>query len=81
RERGYQSDDLPTALAAFTATRWEIVARLAKLTPQERQRTGLMAGTQQITIAELASTMMAHDSEHLDQLAELCHELGTRSRP
>ena len=76
RERAYQSQDLSAALAAFTSTRWEIVARLAKLTPEERQRTGLMAGTKEITIEGLADAMLAHDSEHLDQLADLCRDAG-----
>lgn len=74
RERDYQSQDLAAALTAFIATRWEIAARLAKLTPEERQRTGLMAG-KEITIEGLAGAMLAHDSEHLDQLTELCGEL------
>ena len=71
KERDYKSQDLSAALAAFTATRLEIVARLAKLTPEERQRSGLMAGTREITIEGLTEAMLAHDSEHLDQLAEL----------
>jgi hypothetical protein len=76
QERDYQSQDLSAALAALTATRWEIVARLAKLAPEERQRTGLMAGTKEITIEGLADAMLAHDSEHLDQLADLCRGVG-----
>jgi transcriptional regulator with XRE-family HTH domain len=76
RERSYQSQDLASALAAFAAIRLEIVARLAKLSPDERRRTGLMAGTKEITIEALAETMMAHDSEHLDQLDQLCSELA-----
>src|SRR5262245_28668225 len=71
RDRDYQSQDLREALSAFTATRREIAARLAKVTPEERQRTGLMAG-KEITIEELAGIMLTHDSEHLDQLSELC---------
>jgi transcriptional regulator with XRE-family HTH domain len=74
KERDYLSQDLRTALAAFTATRLEIVARLSRLTPEERQRTGLMAG-QQITIEGLAAAMAAHDSAHLEELAELTVEL------
>jgi transcriptional regulator with XRE-family HTH domain len=76
RERNYQTQDLATALTAFTATRLEIVARLAKLSLEERQRTGLMAGTKEITIEGLAEAMMAHDSEHLDQLDQLCGEVA-----
>jgi hypothetical protein len=75
RERDYRSQDLTEALSSFTATRRAIAARLAKATPEERQRTGLMAG-KEITIEELAGIMLTHDSEHLDQLDELCVELG-----
>ena len=46
--------------------------RVAKLTPEEWHRTGLMAGTTEITIEGLIGAMLAHDSEHLDQLSELC---------
>jgi transcriptional regulator with XRE-family HTH domain len=76
KERDYQSQDLVPALAAFTAARLEIVARLAKLTPEERQRTGLMAGTREITIEGLAEAMMAHDSAHLDELTDLVSKVA-----
>jgi transcriptional regulator with XRE-family HTH domain len=76
RERNYQSQDLSAALAAFTAVRVEIVSRLAKLTEEERQRSGLMAGTKEITIEELVDAMMAHDSAHLDELGALSQELN-----
>ena len=76
RERVYQSADLATALASFTATRLAVVARLAKLSPEERRRTGLMAGTTDITVEGLVAIMTAHDSEHLDQLNDLVSEMG-----
>jgi transcriptional regulator with XRE-family HTH domain len=76
RERDYPSQDLPAALGAFTTTRLEIVARLAKLTPEQRRRAGLMAGTTEITVDGLVDAMTAHDSEHLDQLNDLVRELG-----
>jgi transcriptional regulator with XRE-family HTH domain len=76
RERDYQSADLATALTTFTATRLAIVARLAKLSPDERRRTGLMAGTTEITVEGLVEIMTAHDSEHLDQLDDLVREIG-----
>lgn len=75
-QRNYPSQDLPAALAAFTATRLEIVARLAKLTPEQRRRTGLMAGTTEISVGGLVDIMTAHDSEHLDQLNDLVREVG-----
>jgi transcriptional regulator with XRE-family HTH domain len=76
RQRGYLSQELAPALAAFTATRLEIVARLAKLTPEQRQRTALMAGTTEITTDGLVDAMTAHDSEHMDQLNDLVREIG-----
>jgi transcriptional regulator with XRE-family HTH domain len=75
RERDYQSQDLMSALSAFTAARRAIAAQLARLTQEERQRTGLMAA-KEITIEGLVGAMRAHDSEHLDQINELCAELG-----
>ena len=76
RERAYQSADLAIALTGFTTTRLAIVARLAKLSPDERRRTGLMAGTTEITVEGLVEIMTAHDSEHLDQLNDLVREIG-----
>ena len=80
KARDYQSQDLPAALAVFTATRVEIAARLARLTPDERQRTGLMAGSKEIAIDGLVEAMMAHDSAHLDELDELRAELNGQRR-
>ena len=76
RQRDYLSQELAPALAAFTATRLAIVARLAKLTPEQRQHTGLMAGTTEITVDGLVDAMTAHDSEHMDQLAVLYAEMA-----
>jgi transcriptional regulator with XRE-family HTH domain len=74
--RDYQSADLPGALASFTATRLAIVARLAKVSPDERKRAGLMAETTEITVEGLVEIMSAHDSEHLDQLNDLVREIA-----
>jgi transcriptional regulator with XRE-family HTH domain len=76
RERAYQNADLATALSGFTTTRLAIVARLAKVSPEERRRTGLMAGTTEMTVEGLVAIMTAHDSEHLDQLNDLVREIG-----
>jgi transcriptional regulator with XRE-family HTH domain len=76
RERDYQSQDLEAALSAFAAARWQTSARLAKLSPEERHRTGLMAEIREITIDGVVGAMLAHDSEHLDQLSELRAELA-----
>lgn len=76
RERAYQSADMAAALASFTTTRLAIVARLAKLSPDERRRTGLMAGKTEITVEGLVEMVAAHDSEHLDQLSGLMARIG-----
>ena len=76
KERAYQSADLATALTSFATTRLAIVSRFAKVSPDERQRTGLMAGTTEITVEGLVEIMTAHDSEHLDQLNDLVREVG-----
>jgi transcriptional regulator with XRE-family HTH domain len=76
QERAYQSADMAAALSSFTATRLAIVARLAKVSPEERRRTGLMAGTMEITVDKLVEIIAAHDSEHLDQLGDLVREVG-----
>ena len=76
KERAYQSADMAAALSSFTATRLAIVARLAKVSPEERRRTGLMAGTMEITVDKLVEIIAAHDSEHLDQLGDLVRDVG-----
>lgn len=75
-ERDYQAQDARAALDAFTATRWAIVGRLGKLDADERRRVGLMAGINEIDVDGLVSVMLAHDSEHLDELESLRAELG-----
>jgi transcriptional regulator with XRE-family HTH domain len=76
RERDYQSQSLDDAFAIFAEARAGIVERLARLGPDERQRTGLMGGTNPITIDDLVSAMLTHDSSHLDEMAALRNELG-----
>lgn len=80
-ERDYQAQDPRAALESFTTTRWAMVGRLGKLEPIQRRRIGLMAGTTEIDIDGLVSAMLAHDSEHLDELATLGAELGASAQP
>jgi transcriptional regulator with XRE-family HTH domain len=75
RQRDYQSQDLEEALSSFTATRRQIATRLARLTSEERRRTGLIAIEKEITIEDLVGAMLAHDSAHLDELSELRRKL------
>src|SRR5262249_20090138 len=68
RERDYQRQNLEEALSSFTGTRWQIATRLAKLTPEDRRRTGFLAANE-LSIDELVGAMLAHDSAHLDELS------------
>jgi transcriptional regulator with XRE-family HTH domain len=76
-ERDYQRQSLEDAAAAFAVTRRAIVARLGQLSLAERKRTGMLVG-RAMTIDDMVAAMVAHDSEHQEQLAALREELGKR---
>ena len=76
RERDYLSQSLEKAHATFVEGRCRIVARLSKLSAEDRQRTGLMDGTNEVTVAQLADALVVHDSEHAQDLARLREELA-----
>jgi uncharacterized damage-inducible protein DinB len=76
RERDYQQQGLEDAAAAFAATRGATVARLRQLSAAQRSRTGTM-GEHTMTIDDMVAAMIAHDSEHMDELGALRAELGT----
>ena len=76
RERDYHGQDLATAQAAFAAVRADMVQRLAHLSPDQRARTGMMEGVGEINVEGLAEMMLAHDAEHLADLAQLRRELA-----
>jgi transcriptional regulator with XRE-family HTH domain len=76
RERDYLSQDIEKAHAAFLEGRCRIVARLSKLPEEDRRRTGLMDGTNEVTIAQLAEALVVHDSEHVQDLTRLREELA-----
>ncbi|MBI3709364.1 MAG: DinB family protein [Proteobacteria bacterium] len=78
RERDYQEQDLPTALAGFGKTRADISHRLNGLSNAARQRAGFLDGTQRITIDDLVAAMLDHDRGHLQELAALRDELRLR---
>jgi len=75
RERDYHRQDLATAQAAFAAVRADMVQRLARLSPEERRRTGVMDGVGEISVEGLVQMMLAHDAEHLADLNNLRQEL------
>lgn len=70
-ERAYRQQDALAALAAFVDVRGRILDRLRRLTAAERQRQGSMEGVGDITIDDVVDAMVAHDSEHLDELTAL----------
>jgi hypothetical protein len=43
-----------------------LAGKTGNLSPEECRRTGLTAGTNEITIEDLVGAMLTHDSEHLD---------------
>jgi hypothetical protein len=71
-ERNYQAQDLAGALAAFERSRGESLLLLHAASALELERTGHFEGSPPITLAGLAGMMREHDSEHLQQLKELC---------
>jgi hypothetical protein len=75
RSRDYHRQDLATALAVFAAVRADMVQRLTRLSPEERGRAGMMEGVGEISVEGLAAMMLAHDAEHLADLAQLRREL------
>jgi transcriptional regulator with XRE-family HTH domain len=78
RARDYQQQGLEDAAAAFAATRRATVARLGQLSAAQRGRTGTM-GDHTLTIDDMVAAMVAHDSEHMDELGTLREELGKRA--
>jgi len=76
RDREYHRQDLATAQSVFAAVRADMVHRLASLLPEERRRTGVMAGVGEISVDGLVEMMLAHDAEHVADLAQLRRELA-----
>jgi len=70
-ERDYERADLPRALGDFFAARAAIVDRLRRLSVDERRRSGRMEGAGDVTLDDVIAMMLAHDAEHVDELAEL----------
>ena len=69
RERNYPEASLHEALAAFTRLRAQQVAELAKLSPQEWERSGQHEEQGTITISSHTLHIVAHDALHAAQIA------------
>ena len=75
RERNYQQQGAGSAFAAFLEAREKNMSRLRTLTPQELERTALMAGVGEITLAQLVAMWVEHDEGHRSELAEMQEEI------
>src|SRR5262245_4363305 len=68
RDRQYLRHDAAAALATFRERRGDVVAHLTGLTPDQWARGGLHTRRGRITVADIATDMLAHDDDHLTQL-------------
>lgn len=69
RERNYAEASLREALAAFIRFRAQHVTELAKLSPQEWERSGKHEEQGTITISSHALHIVSHDAIHAAQIA------------
>jgi DinB family protein len=76
RARDYHRQDLVKAQAVFAAVRADMVQRLARLSAEQRLRTGVMEGVGEISVEGLVAKMLEHDAEHLADLSQLRRELA-----
>jgi hypothetical protein len=72
-ERDYSTQDLESALKAFTAARHQNIERLRATSAEGMARIGVLEGTGQITLGRLALLMHQHDEDHLGEIRPLCH--------
>lgn len=68
-------EDPHRALTRFRAVRDSTLAILDSVTDEEWQRCGLHEEAGELSVADLAARMAAHDTAHLDQIREA---LGAR---
>lgn len=69
RDRNYAAQDLREALEAYNRFRGQHIEELSALSPQDWERPGLHEEQGDITIANYAMHIVAHDSQHAAQLA------------
>lgn len=72
---GPYDEDPHRALARFRAVRESTLAILDSVTDEEWQRCGLHEDAGELSVADLAARLAAHDTAHLDQIREA---LGAR---
>ncbi len=69
--RDYRRQDLRAACAAFVDGRGRILERLRGLSATDRARKGRMEGVGDMTIDDVVGAMLAHDSEHIEDIMAL----------
>lgn len=82
-ERGYaQATDAKTALAEFRVARAHTIGMLAKLHPEDLDRTAEFEGYGPVTVRGLTHYLCSHDQQHLAGLQWLLGQIeASRPRP
>jgi hypothetical protein len=78
RERDYNSQNMETALEAFTRARLGNIRVLKSLDPDQLGRGGTLETVGPVTLSELLRMMRAHDDAHRQEITELCDHLSDR---
>ncbi|HEV7397769.1 MAG TPA: DinB family protein [Pyrinomonadaceae bacterium] len=68
-ERDYHNEDVSVALSAFKAARSYNVTRLSGLDSSQLNRNAVLEGVGKITLSDLATMMLEHDTGHLQDLS------------
>jgi hypothetical protein len=76
-ERNYRGLDVREGLDKFAAARAANLALIARLTDEQRQRTGRQEGVGRVTVARVVEMMGEHDAGHAAELHALLLELTT----
>lgn len=75
-ERGYQSQDLRTALLAFAEARRQTLILLRQTTEEQLDRQARLESVGLVTLIKLVELMREHDESHLRDLEVLRRELS-----
>lgn len=70
-DRDYNSQDLSSAMEAFTQARENNVRIIRKLSSEQLERTGTLEDIGEITLRRLLDLMLEHDNVHLNELVNL----------
>jgi hypothetical protein len=70
-DRAYNSQDLSSAMEAFTQARENNVRIIRELSSAQLERTGTLEDIGEITLRRLLDLMQEHDNVHLNELVNL----------